>query len=523
MIVATVADHEALVASLMSEESWPQGGGRRQRIDTHISTIVLAGEQAYKLKKPLDLGFLDFVELADREHACREELRLNRRLAPQIYEAVCAVTGSIQRPGLDGDGEIIDWAVRMRRFDPDAILSNLADRLDVDLIDALAVRVASFHDEAATCPDDEPYGDAATACAPMFQNLAQIREFAPHEAAGLAPVEAWTRARQAVLTSLLTRRKAEAHVRECHGDLHLGNVALIDGEAVVFDAIEFNPTFRWIDTINDVAFMTMDLQQRGRDDLAFRFLDRYLQQGGDYAALPLLRFYEVYRAMVRAKIAAIRFGQPDLDDAQRPGVAAELSAYLSFAAELTVGRGAGIVIMRGVSGSGKSTVSNVLPGRLHGVRLRSDIERKRLLGIEATQNATAHGAYDADATSRTYGRLRDLAQTVVGAGYVAIVDATFLKAEQRAAFRGLADELGVPFAIVDCDAPVETLRERILARQSAEDNVSDAGLAVLDAQLATAQPLDDDEARFAIRVRPGRPLDLARLEELLQGQRVRDG
>jgi aminoglycoside phosphotransferase family enzyme/predicted kinase len=516
--IETLEQHEALVRSLMQAESWPQGGAARRRIDTHISSVILAGDLAYKLKKPLDLGFLDFVDLEARHQACLEELRLNRRLAPEIYLRSCAVTGSIEAPQMDGDGPTIDWAVCMRRFDPDAILSNLVDRIGSELIESLAREVARFHAVIDSCDPAASFGSPDAAYAPMAQNLASIRTHAPRAADALQALAAWTAAQRRRLDAVLQTRKRAGHIRECHGDLHLGNVALIEGRPVVFDAIEFNPSLRWIDTISDTAFLTMDLQERARPDLAYRFLNRYLQDGGDYQGLAVLRFYEVYRALVRAKIAAIRYGQDDLDPAARSAVHAELDAYLAFAQGLTVPQQGAVIIMRGVSGSGKSRLSRSLPDMLRAVCLRSDLERKRLLGIAPGLDATDHGAYSAQLTGQTYSRLELLARQVVDAGYIAVVDATFLKRTQRARFSGLAESLRVPFVIIDCDAAPEVLRQRILDRRSESDNVSDADLAVLAMQLEGREPLDPDEAARCIPVRPDRPLAVDRLQALVAGR-----
>ena len=513
--VETTAQHEALVQSLMDPARWFGGGGDRRRIDTHISTVILAGDFAYKLKKPLNLGFLDFLTVESRHRACLEELRLNSRHAPEIYQAVCAITGSIDRPAIDGAGEVIDWAVRMARFDPDAILSKLVDRIDKALIDELAVRVARFHAEAAACEPLDPYGAPEAVYAPMAQNLEQIRTRAPRFAADIEPLSRWTVAQSRRLHSVLEKRKAEGHVRECHGDLHLGNVALIDGQPVVFDAIEFNAGLRWIDTFNDIGFMTMDLQERGRSDLAYRFLDRYLQDSGDYEGITLLRFYEVYRALVRAKIAAIRISQADLSDEEYLTVAAELAGYIGFARQLSESRHGAMIITQGVSGSGKSHVSRTLPEILPAVRLRSDVERKRILGIDPGADATDRGAYSLQLTRQTYTRLVTLARTVVRAGYVAVVDATFLKRDQRGRFRELAKELGVPFAIIDCDAPVEILRERISRRADQPDNISDADFSVLEAQLWSRDTLSEEEVAVSVPVRPDCPLDQGRLQRIL--------
>ena len=520
MSVETTAQHEALIQSLMDATRWPGGGENRQRIDTHISTVLLAGEVAYKLKKPLDLGFLDFSTLESRRRACNEELRLNRRLAPHIYQAVCAVTGSIDRPRIDGTGPVIDWAVRMRRFDPDAILSAMMARLNTGLIDSLATQVARFHAAADICGPQQPFGRPDTVYEPMRQNLAQIKSCVPDFGSDVDRLGMWTAGQFDRLTGLLGDRHALGHIRECHGDLHLGNVALIDESPVIFDAIEFNPGLRWIDTLSDIAFMSMDLQERGRSDLAYRFLDRYLQETGDYEGLPLLRFYEVYRALVRAKIAAIRTTQADLPAAEIQQVVLELRGYISFAKALCAPMRGAVVITHGVSGSGKSHIAGGLVDFLPAVRLRSDVERKRMLGIDPAADAAGRDAYAPGVTAKTYMRLEALARLVASAGYVAVVDATFLHVTQREAFRQMAGSIGVAFAIVDCDAPLDVLRERILARSGREGNVSDADLAVLESQMGSREPLSDDERRLSVSVGPDLPLDRQALGALLDVKRL---
>jgi aminoglycoside phosphotransferase family enzyme/predicted kinase len=511
MPVDTLEQHEHLARSLIDPKAWPAGGGDRRRIDTHISTVVLAGSHAYKLKKPLDLGFLDFVSLEDRHRACCEELRINRRLAPDIYQSVCAVTGTIDRPALDGDGdgdgEVIDWAVKMRRFDPDAVLSNPAVGLNEGVIDELAGEIGRFHEAVERAHPDSGYGTPESVGLPMRQNFEQIREYWPAAESLLADLPEWTDKALKVQQARLSQRVTDGHIRECHGDLHLGNIAMIDQRPVVFDAIEFNASLRWIDTANDVAFLTMDLHQRERADLARRFIDRYLQETGDYAMLPVLTLYEVYRAMVRAKIAAIRVEQTQGDERRQ----AEnlVRCYIELAKRLKLKGAGGLVITHGVSGSGKSHAAAALlktfPGLL---RIRSDVERKRMLGVAPTDEASAEGAYSAKMTQSVYERLLALAGSVMAAGQVAVVDATFLERAWRDRFRELATTSGVPFLVLDCVAPVDTLRARIGRRAGQADNVSDAGVAVLERQLGAVHLLDDDELNDALQVSPDTPLDL---------------
>jgi len=515
MTVDTIEQHEQLIQAMMDPAAWPAGGGDRHRIDTHISTVLLAGDRAYKIKKPLDLGFLDFLSLASREQACHEELRLNRRLAPELYEAVCRISGTLEHPEVDAPGALLNWAVRMRRFDPDAVLSNHPELLTPTLMVELAERVGGFHAQLTGTPPDPQLGGAHAACAPMRDNFEQIGKARPDRLEPLGALADWTDGFCDAQEALLEARSRAGLVRECHGDLHLGNIAMIDGRPVVFDAIEISPALRWIDPINDAAFLTMDLRQRQRPALAQCFINRYLQVTGDYEGLALLQGFEVYRALVRAKIAAIRSGQPDLDETDRQQVEHELKAYLAVAAELAAPRRGALVILHGVSGSGKSHVAETLVEQWPAVVLRSDLERKRLLGLDATADATAHGGYAPDVTRRTYGRLAEAATVAANGGYVAVVDATFLRRGDRQEFADLAQQLGVPYAIVACEAPVAVLEARIAQRASRSGNVSDADGSVLHEQLASLDPLDTRERVRAVRVAPDRPLDTARLQGLL--------
>lgn len=518
-MVDTLEAHEVLIRSLLDPAAWPEGGGDRRRIDTHISTVVLAGEEAYKIKKPLDLGFLDFSTLERRRLCCEEEVRLNRRLAPQIYIRALPVTGSETAPRLGGDGPVIDWAVHMHRFDPDAILSHHTDQLNRGLVEKIAWRIARFHADAAVCPDDLGCGTPEAVYAPMAQNFSQIRSLRGGDRRLLDKLAEWTEDRQYELRQVLYARRAGSHVRECHGDLHLGNIALINGEPVAFDGIEFNPALRWIDTINDLAFLTMDLTRVGRVDLARWFLDSYLELRGDYDGLRVLHFYEVYRAMVRAKVAAIRISQRDLPADARERTIGEFRRYLRIAEAFTHPSPRAIVITQGVSGTGKSTVASQLLDHLHAVRVRSDVERKRLAGLAPRADAMTlynAGIYTADMTERTYARLAELAQTIVEAGYVAVVDATFLQHAHRQRFADLAARMDVPFVILNCEAPEAVLRARVSERMAAGGDVSDADLEILAAQLRAREPLSGEEVAMSIPVRPDCPLELDDLVRRIQ-------
>lgn len=298
-------------------------------------------------------------------------------------------------------------------------------------------------------------------------------------------------------------RKKDGFVRECHGDMHLGNMVLWDGAVLIFDGIEFNEALRWIDVQSELAFLVMDLEDRGRADFARRALNRYLEITGDYAGLAATPYYLVYRALVRAKVGAIRLRQKGIESQERKRLHDELRGYLQLAARYTSTPPSKLIVTHGVSAAGKTTASERLVEALGAVRIRSDVERKRLFGLDPLARTGAgvnEGLYSPQASRRCYARLSELAETVVQSGFTVVVDAAFLKQAQRRMFAETAARSNVPFLILDFQADEESLRGRIARRHAAEADASEADLAVLDEQLQSREPLSDGERRAAIRV-----------------------
>ena len=484
---------QQLVVTLLRPETFSEAVGDVQHIQTHISHVILAGQYAYKIKKPLNLGFLDFSSLAQRRHCCEEELRLNRRLAPELYLEVVPITGTLKAPRFGGEGAVLDYAVKMRRFSQSELLSvQLPDR---QTLHRLAEQVAEFHLQIPAADPTTSYGTPERVLFPMSENFAQIRELgvAALELQRLDPLEVWTLEQAQQLDDLLWQRKREGHIRECHGDMHLGNIASYQGRLQIFDGIEFNPNLSWIDTLNDVGFLLMDLLHRGLSDQAADFLNLYLERTGDYPALSLLRFYQTYRAMVRAKVAAIRLSQAGLSEQERRELMTEYLGYIELAEGFTHASQPALVITYGLSGSGKSLFSGWLLERLPAVRLRSDVERKRLFGQKDGAKGLEQGIYSRQASQATYEHLQEWTRLLLQAGYSVIVDATFLKQAQREPFRHLANELGVQYLILDCQAPESVLRERIRQRLEQGADPSEADLAVLELQMQNREPLTDGE------------------------------
>lgn len=478
-------------------------------VETHISWVLLTERLAYKLKKPVHLPFVDFSTLALRRHFCEEEVRLNRRIAPALYLGVVPVCGTRQAPRIGGTDAPIDYALCMRRFPAGALLSErlAAGSLQPEELDGLADRVAAFHRLATVVPP-VPAGDAVQCVVgPVNGALEQLRIlYAP---ARIDALSSWVAAQVRSSQQHWIDRHHEGRVRECHGDLHLANAVLIDGHATAFDCIEFDPALRRIDVLSDVAFLTMDLKAHGRSDLAHRFLDTYLQSSGDYAGVSVLRFYEVYRALVRALVRGLQ--------AEAAGAAPTSSPdYLALAERLAAGPGGPprLLITHGLSGSGKSTVARQLLAVAGAIRLRSDVERKRLFGMRALERSPGRAQlYTPDATERTLARLAECTRAALRAGFPVIVDAAFLRRTERDAFRALAAELRVPFTILHCTADASRLRERVARRSDSGVDPSEADLDVLAQQFGHAEAPADDERDDTLEVPTDAPVDALTLSE----------
>lgn len=503
----TPTDTTPLIRSLLDTGVWDHETYDLSLVETHISWVILTGPYAYKIKKPVNLGFLDFSTLEKRRFYCHEELRLNRRLAPRLYVDVIAITGEAMRPAINGSGPVLDYAVKMVQFPQEAQLDRLLARgaLSARHIDELAQRVATFHGNIAIAAPEGPYGEPEQIQQLVLANFDRVlSELRNQDALNrLRALRQWTQQEYQRCRNSLAVRKQRGFVRECHGDMHLRNIALLDDELVIFDGIEFSDSLRWIDVISEVAFLVMDLDDRKQPQLARRFLNAYLEHTGDYAGIRVARYYLVYRAMVRAMVDAIRARQPGMNETEKRRVLEEYGSYVSLAERYTHIPHPALIITCGLSGSGKTTVAQTLLEHYPAIRVRSDVERKRLHGFTAakrTGSEVDRGLYAPEATSRTYERLAELAGVIVKAGYSVIVDAAFLRREQRTMFHAVAQELRVPFLILDCQAPLETLRGRIRSREREARDPSEATLVVLERQLATQELLTESEKPYVLSI-----------------------
>lgn len=489
----TTATPDPLARALLDPECYPDRPSAVELQETHISWVFLAGTYAYKVKKTVALPFLDFSTLEARHHFCCEELRLNRRFAPEIYLDVVAIRGSRGAPRIGGAGPVVDYALRMRCFPQENLASSLiaCGELTVELVTDFAEYLARLHRSFAPAPPDTDYGTPESVLRNALANFSEIGAMlgTGDDADALSALRAWTEREFLGRCCAFRARRAAGMVRECHGDLHLGNIVAIDGALVPFDCIEFNPALRWNDVMSEVAFLVMDLLDRKAAHLAWAFTNAYLEATGAYCDLEVLRFYTVYRAMVRAKIHLLRARQPGLARDEASRLMRAYRGYVALAGLCTRLGKPLLVLMHGLSGSGKSTLAAELGTQLGAIRIRSDVERKRLQGLPPlarTGSAIGSGLYDASATEATYERLAEAARAVAHAGYTAIVDAAFLRRSQRARLIEVARGLGVAIAAVDVRAPEALLRSRILSRFR---DPSEATVEILEHQMASAEPI----------------------------------
>jgi hypothetical protein len=465
-------------------------------VQTHISWVVLTGDYAYKIKKPVDFGFLDFSTLEKRQAMCRKELELNRRLAPELYLAVlpiCKSSGRFRLGTGNHDTKAVEYCLKMAQFDPEALLAREIDEEHFDSLwmDALALQIADFH-AAAEVAGGTRFGSAAVLRHYIDENLEAARRLA--QMPGMPDRHAeLQRGASRMLTRLepqLAARIRDGHIRACHGDLHLGNIALVKGRPRIFDCIEFNDELRLIDTMNDAAFLTMDCEARGHPELGRRFVSRYLEHTGDYEGLALLPLYQFYRAGVRGKVALLLSEDTGLSADAAAAKRREADTYFrlaaAYAAPVPAPR---LMAVGGLSGSGKSHLALLGLAAEGALVIRSDATRKRLA-------AGTVPLYTPAMTEATYAAMLRGADAALAAGFSVILDATFLDPAHRDQARRLAEGRGVPFSLLWLDVPAPELRRRVCARAAAGSDVSDADLAVLEAQLSAYRRPEEKDIRF---------------------------
>lgn len=483
------------LSSLLTPQAYPHAVTDVQLVETHMSWVLLTGEFAYKIKKPVCYSFVDLRSAERRAFYCEEELRLNRRFARNLYIEVCDITVSDGKASVAGQGQIVEHAVRMRQFDRAQELDRLLvdAKVDPPELDALGRDLAGIHAQLPVAHGALDWGRPEATRKVLLENLEQclqgaallgtegrMRRLRRPYAAGVAEAESW-----------LEKRWQDGRVRECHGDLHSRNIVRYGGSLIAFDCLEFDPAFRWIDVADDVAFLIMDLEAGGFSLHAQAFRKGYLAQSGDYAACRLLRLYQTHRALVRAKITGLEAAGAE-EETARGVLLKRHRAYLAYAEQQLGPRRPRLILMYGLSGSGKTWLAERLAPRLGAIHVRSDAERKRLAGLaerERSHSGLGQGLYSPDISGLVYERLAECAGHAVAGGYTVIVDAAFQRREERASLHELARRHALTVQLIHCHAPRAELEARLGKRARAGVDASEADLSVLNWQNAHVEPV----------------------------------
>jgi aminoglycoside phosphotransferase family enzyme/predicted kinase len=509
--VANPTDAQSsLIASLQDPDIYPHPVSSIELFETHISWVILTGSFAYKIKKAVDLDFLDFSTLDLRRHYCEEELRLNKQWAPELYLEVLPICGSYDRPMIGGDDRVIEYAVKMVQFPQSAQLDNQlnAGLLQEKDLYELAETIAGYHEKAKIIEYANDKESVRKVTAPMLENFTPLKQAIDMDL--LARVQQWTATSLRELKPALIQRRKDGFVRECHGDLHLANLVRSAEGIVAFDCVEFSAELRNIDVISDVAFLVMDLVAHARQDLAFVFLNRYLECTGDYSGMDLFGLYFVYHCMIRAKVAAIRSVER-ADDAGREEDIETLKHNLAVAARWIDGPEPRLIAMHGYSGSGKTWVSSRLMSQLPAVRVRSDIERKRRFGLDenaSSDSLPGKGIYSNQAKAGVYESLIETAGALLWAGFNVIIDASFLKQTDRQSAVALAERQKVSMVFVDTSADRPELDRRLREREVRGGDASEADIEVLRHQFDRSEPLVAAERKHTVFVTTDASIDL---------------
>lgn len=463
-------------------------------IQTHISYVLLTGEYAYKVKKPVNFGFLDYSTLERRKHFCEEELRLNQRGAAELYLEVLSISGDEKQYQLGGTGQVVEYVLKMRQFPQEKLFVNLFEqgKLD-DLMEDLGHVVAQYHAKAVTNDYIRKFGEVEQVRMAFEENYQQTEKYI----GSLQTKSQFEETKQYTdsffgRSQLFTSRIANNSIRECHGDLYMQNICLWHDKILLFDCIEFNEPFRFVDVMYDVGFAVMDFEARQRPDLGNAFLNTYVEQTGDWEGLQVLPLYLSRQAYVRAKVNSFLSEDPGVPDAVKQKAAKTAADYYRQAWEYTKPQQGQLILMSGLSGAGKSTVARQLARKLRAIHLRSDAVRKHLAGIPLEQRG-GEELYTAEMTQKTYERLLSFGIMLANQGFSVILDAKYDRSVLRGEAIAEAKSHQLPLQILHCNAPIEVLRERLQQRTG---DIADATADLLAGQQAAAEPFTEEEKPY---------------------------
>jgi aminoglycoside phosphotransferase family enzyme/predicted kinase len=506
--------------ALLYPRAYPHPVQAVELIETHVSWVLLTGEFAYKIKRPVCYPFIDLRSPERRAFLCHEEIRLNRRFAPELYLGVCPVSYVEGEAHLEGSGRVIEHAVRMRQFPREDELEQLLEArlIEPAELESFGRELARIHARLPVPRPAQSWGRPPAQRALIIDNAAECARVGESlgASADLRTLQADLEVVLDKAMQTLSARFTAGRVRECHADLHARNIVRREARLLAFDCLEFDPALRWIDVADEISFLLADLDSRQKTLHAQAFLAGYLAESGDYQACVLLPLFKAHRALVRAKITVLSATEAKAGGRDKPDARRQFEAYVEYARRSLVPKSPILILMSGLSGSGKTWIAQRLAPRLLGIHLRSDIERRRMAGLsgaDRSDSGVEEGLYSREVTVEVYRQLAHCAQDILAGGYPTIVDATFGRRADRAHFHELSARLGVKVCIVHCHAPRHVLQARIVERRQRKDDASEADLSVLAWQETHFEPISAQEAFMVLEATTTEPDAVDRLVE----------
>jgi len=482
-----------LVKALLEPKAYPEAPQRIELVQTQMSFVFLTDEYTYKVKKPVNLGFLDYTTLEKRCFYCQKEVELNRRLCPEAYLGVVPITRDRNNIFVEGRGEIIEYAVKMRRLPQEAMMDVLLvkNQVSPEMLTAVAQKLAEFHQRAETNANISAFGNIKVITKNTEENFSQTEKYIGKT---ISPdmcqhIKTYNEGFIKTNTSLFNKRVADGRIRDCHGDLHAAHICFAS-DICIYDCIEFNDRFRYCDVASEVAFLAMDLDHYGQADLSRSFVNAYIDRCQDEELRKLLNFYKCYRAYVRGKVESFKLDDPYIAPDEKRQALEMASSYFDLAHAYTRSRPI-LLITTGLVGTGKTALAQALAKRLGLVVISSDVTRKQLAGIPVTEHRFDEfdtGIYSAEFSGKTYDKMFSQTKDFLGDGGSVIIDASFIKAGERLKAKRLAEELGADFFIVECSLDEKTIKQR-LARRLKEVSTSDGHWEIYQPQKRAFDPV----------------------------------
>jgi aminoglycoside phosphotransferase family enzyme/predicted kinase len=500
-----------LVKGLLKPEAYPEPTKRIELVQTQMSFVLLADDYVYKVKKPVNLGFLDYTTLEKRRFFCQREVELNQRLCPEVYLGVVPVTREGRKILIQGKGEAIEYAVKMRRLPQQEMMDVLLinGKVTAEMTARVAQKLAAFHRGAETSASISAFGEIKAIRKNTDENFNQTKKYIGKTISRdkYRQIKAYTDSFIKENAALFHKRIADGRIRDCHGDLHAAHICFTDG-ICIYDCIEFNDRFRYSDVAAEVAFLAMDLDHYGRADLSRSFINAYIDKSKDRELLKLLNFYKCYRAYVRGKVESFKLNDPYIPPAEKKKIFDTASSYFDLATFYIRSRPI-LLITTGLVGTGKTFLAQALAKRLGLVVISSDVTRKRLSGIPPTKHRFEEfdrGIYSAEFSRKTYDTMFAEAKDILTEGGSVILDASFIKARERLKVKELAEELGADFFIVECSLDERTIKQR-LTRRLEEVSTSDGRWEIYPSQKRAFEPVVEAPAPKHVIIDTSKPLE----------------